>query len=75
MYPSFFLTIKNNISIYILFNVCVSHLILARSERIVQLARKYNLLVVCDDVYNLLYFPDAYRDGKCSQRLFAYDKK
>ncbi len=41
-----------------------------RCRRVVELARKYNLLVVCDDVYNLLYFGD-----KPPHRLFQFDKK
>jgi DNA-binding transcriptional MocR family regulator len=31
--------------------------------------------VVCDDVYNLLYFTPPDRDGKSPKRLFAYDDK
>ncbi len=41
-----------------------------RCKRIVQLARKYNLLVVTDDVYNMLYFGD-----KPPHRLFQFDNK
>ncbi len=46
-----------------------------RCVKILELARKYNLLVVCDDVYNLLYFPR--KDGSVPQlkRLFAYEDK
>lgn len=37
------------------------------------MARKYNLLVVCDDVYNLLAF-DPHEDITMQRkRLFAYD--
>jgi DNA-binding transcriptional MocR family regulator len=52
--------------------VCLSS---ERSQRIIQIARRYNLLVICDDVYNLLYFPSHYSSGCPPQRLFAYDKK
>ena len=46
-----------------------------RCRQIVEIARKYNLLVVCDDVYNLLFF---YQDEASSirrKRLFAYDNQ
>jgi DNA-binding transcriptional MocR family regulator len=46
-----------------------------RCQQIVSIARQYNLLVVCDDVYNLLYFTPPDRDGKSPKRLFAYDDK
>ncbi|KAI6176268.1 Aminotran-1-2 domain-containing protein [Aphelenchoides bicaudatus] len=39
-----------------------------KSKEVVRLARKYNVLVICDDVYNLHYF-----DGIKQKRLFAYD--
>ena len=48
---------------------------LARCKRVVELAREYDLLVVCDDVYNCLYFPDSFKNGHPPQRLFAYDNK
>ena len=38
-------------------------------RRVIELARKYNLLVVSDDVYNLLYH------DKPPARLFSFDKK
>ena len=44
-----------------------------RSRRIVQMARKYNLLVVCDDVYNLLTFSEDEESAEQRKRLFAYD--
>ena len=43
-----------------------------RCGRVIALARKFNVLVMCDDVYNLLWFPQA--DGS-PKRLFAYDNK
>jgi DNA-binding transcriptional MocR family regulator len=46
-----------------------------RCQQIVSIARQYNLLVVCDDVYNLLYFTPPDRDGKSPKRMFAYDDK
>ncbi|XP_072017692.1 uncharacterized protein [Amphiura filiformis] len=48
-----------------------------RCERVVQLARKHESLIVCDDVYNTLSWipkPDGSFDDP-PQRLFAYDKK
>ncbi|KAI6236111.1 Aminotran-1-2 domain-containing protein [Aphelenchoides besseyi] len=39
-----------------------------KSKRVVQLARKFNVLVISEDVYNLHYF-----DGQVHQRLFLYD--
>ncbi len=42
-----------------------------RCREVIKLARKYNLLVLCDDVYNLLHFPDK----TAPQRLFTYDDK
>ena len=44
-----------------------------RCRKIVQIARKYNLLVVCDDVYNLLAFSQDEQSALQSKRLFAYD--
>jgi DNA-binding transcriptional MocR family regulator len=41
----------------------------AKCEKIIDLASKYNLLVVCDDVYNMLYY-----DGVPTKRFIAYDK-
>ena len=43
-----------------------------RAKKIIDLARKYSLLVVCDDIYNLLYFPEK---GLPLERLFTYDDK
>lgn len=43
-----------------------------RGKKIIELARKYNLLVVCDDIYNFLYFPEK---GLPLKRLFAHDDK
>jgi len=39
-----------------------------KCSRIIKLARKYNVLLFCDDVYNLFYY-----DGQPRKRLFAYD--
>ena len=47
----------------------------ARCKRVVELAREYDLLVVCDDVYNCLYFPDSFKDSHPPKRLFAYDDR
>ncbi|XP_075159959.1 uncharacterized protein LOC142233062 [Haematobia irritans] len=38
---------------------------------LVKLARKYDILIACDDVYNILY----YNNSKVPKRLFAYDNK
>ncbi|KAL5460581.1 hypothetical protein EMCRGX_G034035 [Ephydatia muelleri] len=42
-----------------------------RFQKIISLARQYNILVVCDDVYNLLYF--AGMGAGPQDRLFAFD--
>ncbi|XP_062515303.1 uncharacterized protein LOC134190803 [Corticium candelabrum] len=47
--------------------ICLSH---ERCREVIDIARKNDLLVVCDDVYNLL----SYTDEKYP-RLFSYDKK
>lgn len=44
--------------------------LLERCREVIDIARKNDLLVVCDDVYNLL----SYTDEKYP-RLFSYDKK
>ena len=51
-----------------MYNSCLD-----RCRRIVQIARKYNLLVVCDDVYNLLAFSQDEESALQRKRLFAYD--
>ncbi|XP_037817662.1 2-aminoadipate transaminase [Lucilia sericata] len=38
-------------------------------EGLIKLARQYDFLITCDDVYNILY----YKDNKAPKRLFAYD--
>ncbi|CAK9805156.1 Aromatic-amino-acid aminotransferase 1 [Anthophora plagiata] len=38
-------------------------------KRLVEIARRYSIMIVCDDVYNLLY----YGDGFPPHRLFSYD--
>ncbi|XP_065885849.1 uncharacterized protein [Dysidea avara] len=41
-----------------------------RYKEVIAIARRHNLLIVCDDVYNLLYFTD-----KPPTRLYSYDTK
>ncbi|CAL7944732.1 unnamed protein product [Xylocopa violacea] len=41
----------------------------ASCKRLVEIARRNSIMVVCDDVYNLLY----YGDGFPPRRLFSYD--
>lgn len=46
-----------------------------KCQRLVELARKYDMLVVCDDVYLTLCFDSDPKNFKYPpQRLFAYDK-
>lgn len=40
-----------------------------KSERLIKLARHYKVLIICDDVYNLLYYSE-----KVPSRLFEFDK-
>ena len=40
----------------------------AKSKAVVNLARKYDILVLCDDVYNLLYY-----GSEPKPRLFSFD--
>ena len=54
-------SISNNIDIFDFIDRC---------DKLIKLARKYNLLVVTDDVYNLLYFGDS-----PPTRLYQFDKK
>ena len=49
--------------------VCLSD---SKSKRVIQIARQYDVLVVCDDVYNLLYYSG---DDNVPKRLVSYDKK
>ncbi len=42
-----------------------------RCKKVLETARKYNILVFCDDVYNLLH----YRPGRAPKRLIAYDRR
>ncbi|XP_030853487.1 uncharacterized protein YER152C isoform X1 [Strongylocentrotus purpuratus] len=48
-----------------------------KMKSIIRMARKYDLLVVCDDVYNVLSWQPADegsdRKYKCPARLFAFD--
>ncbi|CAK8693875.1 unnamed protein product [Clavelina lepadiformis] len=50
-----------------------------KCNKLVKLARKYDVLIICDDVYNVLsYKADVSVPGKFEyspQRLFAYDRK
>jgi DNA-binding transcriptional MocR family regulator len=39
-----------------------------KRKRLVQLARQYNMLVICDDVYDILTY-----EGQIPKRLVAYD--
>ena len=41
-----------------------------KSKKLIALARKYDVLILCDDVYNLLHYGP---DSKSPKRLFAYD--
>jgi len=43
----------------------------AKSKKLVRLSRKFNFLIICDDVYNLLH----YNDGPAPKRVLAFDKK
>lgn len=45
---------------------------LDRCKRVIALARKFNVMVVCDDVYNLLHYDDS---SVCPRRLFAFDNE
>lgn len=42
-----------------------------KSQKLIQLARKYDVIILCDDVYNLLHYGP---DSKSPKRLFAYDE-
>lgn len=41
-----------------------------RCKQIIEVARRHKLLIVCDDVYNLVYFTD-----KPPRRLYSYDAR
>lgn len=47
----------------------------AKSKKLVEIARKFDILIVCDDVYNLLYFQDETSSElrTSPKRLFAFD--
>lgn len=45
----------------------------ARRERLVQLAIKHDMLIICDDVYEYLFYSEDYKD-KRPLRLAAVDK-
>lgn len=40
-------------------------------EGLIKLSRKYDFLITCDDVYNILY----YKDKEAPKRLLAYDNR
>lgn len=76
---SFFPKDKNNHTDNMIFNsvlYCVpthanptgSVLSNEKREKLVQLGRKYNMLIICDDVYDILTF-----EGEIPKRLVAYD--
>ncbi|GBM88642.1 Aromatic-amino-acid aminotransferase 1 [Araneus ventricosus] len=43
-----------------------------RCRKLINLAQKYGVTIVCDDVYNLLHYDDK---PVCPKRLFAYDNR
>lgn len=43
-----------------------------RCNKLISLARKYGITIICDDVYNLLHYDDS---TVCPRRLFAYDDR
>ena len=45
---------------------------LEKNRRLIEIARKHDVLLFCDDVYNLLHFDS---DTKAPPRLTAYDKQ
>lgn len=45
-------------------------ILLDRCKEIIDIARRHKLLIVCDDVYNLIYFND-----KPPRRLYSYDTR
>ena len=53
--------------------VCLSA---AKCHKVIHLARKFNLLIICDDVYNLLHYKteDLTLDS-APKRLISYDNK
>ena len=51
-------------------NYAIHFILLERCKQIVGIARKYKLLLVCDDVYNLTYFTD-----KPPRRFYSYDTR
>ena len=52
--------------------MCIYDFFLAvdRCKRVIEIARKYDILIFCDDVYNLL----TYTPGPPPARLLTYDK-
>lgn len=51
-------------------NHVIHFILLERCKQIVDIARKHKLLIVCDDVYNLVYFTE-----KPPRRLYSYDTR
>ena len=49
--------------------VCLSY---SKCRKVIEIARKYDILVICDDVYNLLYYSG---DNDIPKRLVSYDRK
>lgn len=44
-----------------------------RREQLIRLSRKYDMLIICDDVYELLYYPTLGGSSPVPERLVAYD--
>ena len=65
------LEINSRCILYSYDNIISRDLAIDRCREVIKLARKYNLLVLCDDVYNLLHFPDK----AAPKRLYAYDDR
>lgn len=48
----------------------------SRRDHLIRLSREFDMLIICDDVYELLYYPDSSEDNTSIQvpdRLVAYD--
>jgi len=53
-----------------MYSIMRTFVVIERFKEVIAIARRHNLLIVCDDVYNLLYFTD-----KPPTRLYSYDTK